>query len=37
MDTIQRLREGRVRTPSGRVLAEDPAYWAPFVLVGSGS
>jgi CHAT domain-containing protein len=37
IETIRSLRAGRVRTPSGRVLKEDPAYWAPFILVGSGS
>lgn len=34
LDTLQALRAGRIRTPSGQVLPEDPAYWAPFVLVG---
>jgi CHAT domain-containing protein len=36
IETIRSLRAGRVRTPSGKVLKEDPAYWAPFILVGSG-
>ncbi len=34
LDTIAALRGGRLRGESGRALAEDPAYWAPFVLVG---
>jgi CHAT domain-containing protein/tetratricopeptide (TPR) repeat protein len=36
LGTIADLRRGRLRTPSGRPLPEDPAYWAPFVLVGEG-
>lgn len=34
LDTIRALREGRLVLPSGRALPEDPAYWAPFVLIG---
>lgn len=34
LDTIAALRGGRLQSESGRALAEDPTYWAPFVLVG---
>jgi CHAT domain-containing protein len=33
-ETIAQLREGKLESPSGRVLPEDPLLWAPFVLVG---
>jgi CHAT domain-containing protein len=33
-ETIALLREGKLKSPSGRALAEDPLLWAPFVLVG---
>ena len=33
-EMIALLREGRIQSPSGRVLDEDPLLWAPFVLVG---
>jgi CHAT domain-containing protein len=33
-ETIALLREGKLESPSGRTLAEDPLLWAPFVLVG---
>ncbi|MFN7975202.1 MAG: CHAT domain-containing protein [Acidobacteriota bacterium] len=32
--TIDALRQGAIRTPSGRVLPESPFFWAPFVLIG---
>ena len=28
------LREGKLASPSGRTLPENPLFWAPFVLVG---
>jgi hypothetical protein len=31
---IALLRAGKLESPSGRTLAEDPLLWAPFVLVG---
>ncbi|MEX0879449.1 MAG: CHAT domain-containing tetratricopeptide repeat protein [Thermoanaerobaculia bacterium] len=33
-ETIARLRAGKIQTPSGRALSEDPLLWAPFILVG---
>ena len=33
-EMIALLRAGKLESPSGRVLAEDPLLWAPFVLVG---
>jgi CHAT domain-containing protein len=34
LDTIRALRQHRLLAPSGRAIPEDPAYWAPFVLIG---
>jgi CHAT domain-containing protein len=34
LETIDALRAGGLRADGGRRLEEDPAYWAPFVLVG---
>ncbi len=33
-ETIALLREGKIESPSGRVLDENPLLWAAFVLVG---
>lgn len=33
VETINALRQGQLRLPSGAVLVEHPALWAPFVLV----
>ncbi len=33
-ETIALLREGKLVSPSGRTLPENPLLWAPFVLVG---
>jgi CHAT domain-containing protein len=35
--TIERLRRGEIRTPSGTPVPEHPLYWAPFVLVGDAA
>ncbi len=32
--TLSALRQGTLQTSSGRVIAESPAHWAPFVLLG---
>jgi CHAT domain-containing protein len=37
LDTIAALRAGRLTSESGKTLPEDPAYWAPFVLVGEAN
>ena len=34
LETLAALRAGTLVAPSGRPIAESPAYWAPFVLVG---
>ncbi len=34
LDMISQLRGKKLRTPSGKVIAEHPIYWAPFVLIG---
>lgn len=32
--TLRKLRQHRLRTPSGKFFPEHPIYWAPFVLIG---
>jgi CHAT domain-containing protein len=34
LETLEALRSGRLRAPSGRRLTDSPLLWAPFVLVG---
>jgi CHAT domain-containing protein/uncharacterized protein HemY len=34
LETLRKLRQHRLRTPSGKPLAEHPIFWAPFILIG---
>ncbi|HKQ60086.1 MAG TPA: CHAT domain-containing protein, partial [Candidatus Polarisedimenticolaceae bacterium] len=36
LQTLEALRRGELRTPSGRALPESPFLWAPYVLIGEG-
>ncbi len=37
LEIITMLRNGAIKTPSGKALPENPVYWAPFILVGEAS
>jgi CHAT domain-containing protein/tetratricopeptide (TPR) repeat protein len=34
LEILRRLRQSRLRTPSGQPLREHPIFWAPFILIG---
>jgi CHAT domain-containing protein len=34
LETLRKLRQNRLRAPSGRSLREHPIFWAPFILIG---